>query len=129
VFISSHLLDEVEKICDAAAIVDRGRVITQGPISELAAEDARAELIVTVDDTELALDVIAATELAHDVRRIEEGLRVAIRPGAAASELNTALVGAGLAVSRLEPVRQSLERRFLEITTPLDGDERLKVAA
>ena len=36
VFISSHLLDEVEKTCDAAAIVDRGRVIVQGPIAELA---------------------------------------------------------------------------------------------
>ena len=37
VFISSHLLDEVEKICDAAAIVDRGKIVTQGPIAELAA--------------------------------------------------------------------------------------------
>jgi hypothetical protein len=36
VFISSHLLDEVEKICDHAAIVDHGRVVVQGPISELA---------------------------------------------------------------------------------------------
>src|ERR1700682_1931533 len=34
VFLSSHLLDEVEKICDVAAIVDRGRVVTQGPIAE-----------------------------------------------------------------------------------------------
>ena len=36
VFISSHLLDEVEKTCDAAAIVDRGKVVTQGAIAELA---------------------------------------------------------------------------------------------
>jgi ABC-2 type transport system ATP-binding protein len=129
VFISSHLLDEVEKICDAAAIVDRGRVITQGPISELAAEDARSELIVSVDDVELALDVIAATELALEVDRVDEGLRIAIRAGAEVSELNTALVGAGLAVSRFEPVRQSLERRFLEITSPIDHDDRLEVAA
>jgi ABC-2 type transport system ATP-binding protein len=129
VFISSHLLDEVEKICDAAAIVDRGRVITQGPICELAAEDARRELIVAVDDLELALDVVAATELASEVRRVEEGLRVALRAGAPVSELNTALVGAGLAVSRYEPVRRSLERRFLEITSPIDGDDRLEVAA
>ncbi len=35
VFISSHLLDEVERICDAAAIVDRGRIVTQGPIEEI----------------------------------------------------------------------------------------------
>src|SRR5437588_686818 len=35
VVLSSHLLDEVEKICDAVAIVDRGRVVVQGPIEQL----------------------------------------------------------------------------------------------
>ena len=51
VFISSHLLDEVEKTCDAAAIVDRGKVITQGSIAELArGGGARNELILGVDD-------------------------------------------------------------------------------
>ena len=42
VFISSHLLDEVEKTCDAAAIVDRGKIITQGAIADLAAAAARS---------------------------------------------------------------------------------------
>ena len=37
-FLSSHLLDEVEKACDAAAIVDGGRVLMQGPISEIATD-------------------------------------------------------------------------------------------
>ncbi len=48
VFVSSHLLDEVEKTCDAAAIVDRGKIVTQGAIAELAAggTGARHELIV-----------------------------------------------------------------------------------
>src|SRR5665213_3219610 len=46
VFISSHLLDEVEKTCDAAAIVDRGKVIVQGSIADLASGGgARRELI------------------------------------------------------------------------------------
>ena len=40
VFISSHLLDEVEKICDAAAIVDRGKIVTQGAIAEISAAAA-----------------------------------------------------------------------------------------
>jgi ABC-2 type transport system ATP-binding protein len=55
VFLSSHLLDEVEKICDAAAIVDRGRVVTQGPIGELAGGAGRHEVIIAVDDPALAL--------------------------------------------------------------------------
>ena len=59
VFISSHLLDEVEKTCDAAAIVDRGKIVTQGAIADLAAGGgARHELIVGVDDPDRALGML-----------------------------------------------------------------------
>ena len=61
VFISSHLLDEVEKTCDAAAIVDRGKIIVQGAIAELAqGGGVRHELILGVDDVELALSTLGA---------------------------------------------------------------------
>jgi ABC-2 type transport system ATP-binding protein len=124
VFLSSHLLDEVEKICDAAAIVDGGKVVTQGSIAELAGGGvaARHELIIAVDDVERALALLGDSELVSDARRSDEGLRVVLagepRSGA---DVNARLVGAGLAVSRLEPVRHSLEQRFLEITTRLDA--------
>src|SRR6202020_829375 len=59
VFVSSHLLDEVEKTCDAAAIVDRGKIITQGTIADLAdGGGARHELILGVDDVDRALSVL-----------------------------------------------------------------------
>jgi len=123
VFISSHLLDEVEKICDAAAIVDRGRIVTQGPISELAGDGGdRHELILGVDDAELAINTLRASELVREVRRSDEGLRVLLSGGATtAAGLNAALVAAGVGVMRLEPVRHSLEERFLEVTSRLDG--------
>jgi ABC-2 type transport system ATP-binding protein len=122
VFLSSHLLDEVEKICDAAAIVDRGKVITQGPIAELAEGGARHELIVGVDDAEHAINVLGGLEQVREVRPSDEGLRVVLSgdPQAAAI-LNARLVSAGIAVSRLEPVRHSLEQRFLEVTSRLDA--------
>ncbi|MGA9875418.1 MAG: ABC transporter ATP-binding protein [Solirubrobacteraceae bacterium] len=125
VFISSHLLDEVEKICDHAAIVDRGKIITQGPIAELAEGGTQHELIVGVSDTERALSVIEGCGQALESHRSDEGLRVVLldAPDATttdrAAAVNAALVGAGLAVYRLEPVRQSLERRFLEVTSRL----------
>src|SRR5829696_2421834 len=50
VLLSSHLLDEVEKICDAVAIVDRGRIVVQGSIEELKAGGARTVLIGTPDE-------------------------------------------------------------------------------
>jgi ABC-type multidrug transport system ATPase subunit len=123
VFISSHLLDEVEKTCDAAAIVDRGKIIAQGPIAELArSSGARNELIVGVDDVELALSTLSASEFVYAARRSDEGLRVELTGDLqTASEVNAALVRAGIGVMRLEPVRHSLERRFLEVTSRLDA--------
>ena len=127
VFVSSHLLDEVEKTCDAAAIVDRGRVVTQGPVAELAGGGAPGELILGVDDPERALRMLDGSELIATVRRSDEGLRAVLaagsEPGDAAARLNAALVGAGIGVMRLEPVRHSLEQRFLEITTRLESAE------
>ncbi len=123
VFISSHLLDEVEKTCDAAAIIDRGKVIAQGPIAELAqGGGVRNELILGVDDVELALSTLGASALVSDAHRSDEGLRVQlVGEPQTASEVNAALVRAGVGVMRLEPVRHSLEQRFLEVTSRLDA--------
>ncbi len=127
VFLSSHLLDEVEKICDHAAIVDRGQIIAQGAISELAEGTSQHELLVGVDDPDEALSVLASCPQAAEARRSDEGLRVVLADGPAtglrerAAAVNAALVAAGIAVDRLEPVRQSLEQRFLEVTSRLNG--------
>jgi ABC-2 type transport system ATP-binding protein len=132
VFISSHLLDEVEKTCDAAAIVDRGKVVTQGTIADLAGGGAvRHELIVGVDDADLALGALDSSTLVHEARRCEQGIRVVLTGDErTAAEVNAALVGAGVAVMRLEPVRHSLEQRFLEMTQRLDaGAEPEEVTA
>jgi ABC-2 type transport system ATP-binding protein len=134
VFLSSHLLDEVEKICDAAAIVDRGKIVTQGSIAELAGggESAFQELIVGIDDAELALSTLGASELVREAHRSDEGVRVVLAGGPhTAAQVNALLVGAGVGVTRLEPVRHSLEQRFLEITSRLDASptERQEVRA
>jgi ABC-2 type transport system ATP-binding protein len=123
VFISSHLLDEVEKTCDAAAIVDRGKIVTQGAIADLAAGgDAREELILAVDDAQLAISTLQASEHVAEALPSVDGLRVVLSgsPDTAAA-VNAALVHAGVGVMRLEPVRHSLEQRFLEITARLDS--------
>jgi ABC-2 type transport system ATP-binding protein len=122
VFISSHLLDEVEKTCDVAAIIDRGRVIAQGPIDQLVAGGA-GELIVECDDAERALGLLAGEPTIRDLRREHSALRMRLRGPEQAGEINARLVQAGVVVTRLEPVRHSLEERFLEMTT------RLEVAA
>jgi ABC-2 type transport system ATP-binding protein len=135
VFISSHLLDEVEKICDHAAIVDRGKIITQGAIAELAEGGTQHELIVGVDDPERALTVLEGCQWASRAQRSDEGLRIVLADAAdlstadRAAAINGVLVSSGLAVSRLEPVRQSLEKRFLEVTSRLSDSSTEEVRA
>jgi hypothetical protein len=98
-------------------------VIVQGSIAELAqGGGVRNELILGVDDVELALTTLGSSELVRDVRRADEGLRVALAGDPrTAAEVNATLVRAGVGVTRLEPVRHSLEQRFLEVTSRLDA--------
>jgi ABC-type multidrug transport system ATPase subunit len=123
VFVSSHLLDEVEKTCDAAAIVDRGKIITQGAITDLATGGARDALTLSVDDSDLALRTLSASALVTSASADGDGIRVELAGGPeTAAAVNALLVHAGVGVWRLEPVRHSLEQRFLQITARLDSE-------
>ena len=117
VVLSSHLLDEVEKTCDAIAIVDQGKVVVQGAIGDLTGE-ATTVLVGTSDDAQ-AQSLLGE----YDVERVPEGLRVQSEDEATAAAVNRKLVEAGIDVHRLEPERVSLEQRFLEITSRLESVE------
>jgi len=121
VLLSSHLLDEVEKICDDVAIVDQGQVVAQGPIAELAAAGKKTILIATSND-EQALAIFSEHRAVEAVTAESAGIRVTLDPdaGTAADDISRRLVLAGLAIRRFEPARVSLEQRFLEITSRLD---------
>ncbi|MHB1809827.1 MAG: ABC transporter ATP-binding protein [Solirubrobacteraceae bacterium] len=124
VFLSSHLLDEVERICDHAAIVDRGRVVMQGAIADLASAGSGdgSELILGVDDVERAQRVLDRLPEVLAAQRSDEGLRILMNgEPSIAARINAELVSAGVGVMRLEPVRHSLEQRFLAITSRLEG--------
>ena len=123
VLLSSHLLDEVEMICDAVAIVDRGRVVMQGSIADLARGGEQTILIATSDE-ERALALLGENRAVASAVAETEGIRVRLRPDVeaepAADDLGRRLVLAGLAIRRFEPARASLEQRFLEITSRLE---------
>ena len=128
VLLSSHLLDEVEKICDAVAIVDRGRVVVQGSIEELKGSGERTVLIGTPDELR-AQAVLAGHVLVRSIERNGTGIRVTLASDLeltteeAAGELNRRLIAQGIVVHRLDPQSASLEERFLQITERLGGTE------
>jgi len=84
-------------------------------------EDKIWPVEVDLGELELALRTLADSELVHEARRSDEGLLIVLEgePDTAA-DVNATLVRAGVGVRRLEPVRHSLEQRFLEVTARLD---------
>jgi ABC-2 type transport system ATP-binding protein len=114
VFVSSHLLAEVEQTCDRVAILDRGRCVTQGTVAEVsAAAGHRATLLVAVDDPAGALAVLGRAGIpaeCHDGR-----LRVTAAAGDGAL-VSRALGEQGHWVRELRAEELSLEELFLEIT-------------
>jgi ABC-2 type transport system ATP-binding protein len=122
VFLSSHLLDEVEKTCDQIAIVDRGRVILQGAVDEIAAT-GNPTVLLDVDDVAAARQLLSAEARVTKVEQEGAELRVTLADGLGSAELNKRLVEAGIAVSRLEPARATLEEKFLEVTSRLESNE------
>jgi ABC-2 type transport system ATP-binding protein len=123
VFLSSHLLDEVEKTCDHVAIVDQGVVVVQGAVGEIAAQ-GEPTLLIEIDDTAAARNVLGGeSRISHIEAEGALLLRLTLSDGLAPAEINRALVNAGVAVSRLEPARASLEDTFLSITSRLGANE------
>jgi ABC-2 type transport system ATP-binding protein len=122
VMLSSHILDEVEKTCDYVAIVDRGEIVTQGPLAELHAE-GQPRVLIGVDGTAEALNVLAGVSGVSEVSTENGVIQASLIDIDVIPELNRRLVEAGIPVRRLEPVRTSLEERFLAITSRLEDVE------
>ena len=124
VVLSSHLLDEVERTCDAVAIVDHGRVIRQGPIGELIR--GAGAMVVQVDCAEpaRAARLIDQAGIAAGTALADAGLTATLPAGASrelVADINRRLVGAGISVYGLREIQTSLEDWFLSVTSRL-GD-------
>ena len=114
VFISSHLLSEVEQTCDSVAILNHGRCVAQGTVSEVMARaTGSAALLVTVDDLGAARAALISAGL--PTQRQNGSLRVDV-PRSRAAEITETLAAQQLWVTELRAEEQSLEDLFLEIT-------------
>ncbi|MDQ3590129.1 MAG: ABC transporter ATP-binding protein [Actinomycetota bacterium] len=112
VLLSSHLLGEVEQICDRVGVIHKGILVAEGTIAELRGEEG---LLVRAEPFEEARQIAERIKGVEGVTVADGMLRLATDPGRAA-EINAKLVSAGLRVSELRPAEQSLEEVFLELT-------------
>jgi ABC-type multidrug transport system ATPase subunit len=112
VLLSSHLMTEVEQICDRVGVISRGTLVGEGTVDELRGQES---LWVRAEPLEQAERLLRTLRGVEQVGRVDGGLRIAVDP-AAAPAINRALVEAGIAVGELRPERASLEKVFLELT-------------
>jgi ABC-2 type transport system ATP-binding protein len=113
IFVSSHLLSEVEQLCDHVGVMREGRLVAQGPLSELQGLSVRRFRLQTAD-TAMAFQVLArlgVTDASDGVDGIVGD------PGELAPErIVRALVDGGVGVRAFAPVSASLEDAFVELT-------------
>ena len=121
VFLSSHLLHEVEQVCNRAAILNRGRVVVEGPVSELHPEHSSVKLLTS--DQVKARGVVARLMGDQEVEVDEEYLIVQASDDAV-REIIKGLVAAGIGIDAVIPAReQGLEDFFLGLTQSSDVDQ------
>jgi ABC-2 type transport system ATP-binding protein len=112
VVLSSHLMGEVEQICDRVGVIRDGALVAEGTVEQLR---GNARLRVRAEPLGAAARVAEALPGVRHVDRNDDRLEVSADPASAAA-INSALVHAGIAVSELTVARASLEDVFLELT-------------
>jgi ABC-type multidrug transport system ATPase subunit len=117
VLLSSHLMPEVEQICDRVGVIHRGALVREGTVDELR---GGRSLLVRAEPLEQAGLLLESLPGVRGVSTHDGAISITADP-AEASAINGALVAAGIAVSELRSERASLEDVFLELTR--DGKE------
>ena len=119
VLLSSHLLHEVEMVCDSVAILSKGKLIAQGDVSDLLSAGEQIQFRTT-DDAK-AKGLLSSVDWIMSVEE-EEGYLVANAPSERSGELTAALSGSGVYVTEMRPRAKTLEQYFLVVTGESDGE-------
>ena len=111
VFLNSHLLSEVEQVCDAVAIVDRGKVVAQGDLAQLLrTSSVRIRASGISRDARAAMGRSGELDDGADGAVLIKGIERERIP-----DLVSAIVASGARVYAVEPQHESLEERFLSL--------------
>lgn len=115
IFLSSHLLAEVEQLCTHVGVLDRGRLVAQEPMAAMTSLTGR--VLVHTPDAARAVAVLNGHSGVTVESRTTDGVgeRLVIRHPSV-DQLNAVLVDAGVRVRELRPQRRSLEQTVLEAT-------------
>jgi ABC-2 type transport system ATP-binding protein len=129
VVFSTHVLSDVERICDRVAILDRGRLVTEGPLEALLAAHARPIFRLVPlpgQDARVAslVERLQAAPWTTDVSLAAGQIRVTVSdPDAAAAAVLPLVVAGGVVLESFERARPTLEDVFLELVGPAAAED------
>ena len=117
VLVSSHMLGEVEQICDRVGVISHGRLVRESSVRELRGS---AAVLVRARPSDVARQLLTEMFGPEAVGQMDGALRVSTDPERSA-DLNTRLAAAGVVVSELRPIQKSLEEVFFQLTGEEQG--------
>jgi ABC-2 type transport system ATP-binding protein len=116
IFLSSHLLDEIQRLCDFVVIVDHGKTVKSGSVKDLLSQERETfEVRFAEDLFPAVLEALKDVPFVFSHSRSPRGLLLTMKPGFSA-QLNQLLINKGIPVSALIPQEASLEDAFLSLT-------------
>jgi ABC-type multidrug transport system ATPase subunit len=117
VLLSSHLLGEVEAICDRVGVISNGRLVTQSTVQDLLGEEG---VLVRAQPADAAQEMLTGMFGPDAVSRRDGAIYLKTNPGQSL-EINRRLTTAGIGVSELRPFERSLEEVFFQLTGEKQG--------
>jgi len=116
VFISSHVLAEVQQICDRVAIIDRGELVREATVADLVA--SHGEFVLRMENPEPALALLRAQPWGS-AARLDDGELVAASPTGRGRDLVRFLAQSGIWADTIDERQRNLEEIFLSLTAPI----------
>jgi ABC-2 type transport system ATP-binding protein len=125
VFINSHLLAELEGLCDEVGILNQGELVEQGSVSDVTAAVAGDRLVVRVRTGDVPPEVWTALEGRGAKAEPDDYFSIELDDEAAIPVLIDELRGAGVAIYAIMPKRMQLEEAFVQIIAARGGDGKV----
>ncbi len=128
IFLSSHILHEVQQVCNRVAILQKGNLVKQGNVSELLKEDEQVEVrLNSIDETQYAMHILQTAReqgasWLMDIQTISNNrnqpMLVIEAAASRSAEINAILAQHRLFAAEIHPKEGSLEELYLEVTSP-----------
>ena len=113
IVIASHLLDEIEKVCTHVAVLQAGKLRTEGPVETILAKDD--QVLITTDDPAKALLLLQQLPVTL-IKTDRDQITLSLKNNFTSADLNRTFFENGLVLSQLTVKKKSLESQFLQIT-------------